>query len=98
MVRNGFSLHDVEKLYEEYDYRAYKAIIAECLKQEKVERLAAKLASAEAFNFAYGGSKTKKGYSSFGKWQRNIVNQINRLNGIKQTTFWEKKRRRSFKF
>lgn len=57
-----------------------------------------KLYNAEAFNFGYGGAKTKKGSQGFSKWQRRIINEINRLNGMKMTTFWEKKNKRSFKF
>lgn len=97
-MKNGLSLDDIEKLYGEYDYRVYRALLERFKKEEKINRLVNKLNYAEAVNFGYGGAKTKKGFQSFSKWQRRIINEVNRLNGIKMPTFWDKKKKASFKF
>jgi hypothetical protein len=64
-------------------------LINEVSKRKEIKRLQDKLDRAEAFNFAYVGSRTAKGSNDFGRWQRNIVAEISKLKGQKMQTIWD---------
>lgn len=105
LIKYGFSLADIEKLYNEYDCRLLPNIFKLVAKQNSIDLLRNKLIVSESINFGYIGSKPdkrKKNQKEYAKWQRKQLKQIAKLEGrkIESNTFWDrfKKKKKSRKF
>lgn len=91
----GFSLFEIETLYNDSDVRTYHAILSAAQKQNEIRRLQQKLDIAEAFNHAYVGSKpgAKRGDRTnqrmYDKWQRKIEREIAKKRGQGIVTVWD---------
>jgi hypothetical protein len=105
LIDYGFSLQDVELLYDKYDVRVVNYILDKTVKEIQVKEIKHKLDMAEAFHFAYFGSQPKqKGKASPSKalrrWRIGQASMLKKLRGEKVYNAWDKRKRmkKSIKF
>jgi hypothetical protein len=93
LLRCGLSLADVNRIYNDSDIRTKSAWLDAAQKQNEIKRLQDKIDIAEAFNFAYIGSKydkRKENQKAYSAWQRKIQMRILKLQSKIIETVWGK--------
>jgi hypothetical protein len=100
LIEAGFSIADIEAIYEAEDPRTLMSVLKEVRKRNEISRLLGKLDLAEAFNHAYIGSRPDKhgrNQATYSRWLRSIERQVAKLQGQTLHTLWDGLRRRSRK-
>lgn len=88
LKKYGFSIDEIERI-DKYDVRLLRSIAKEIEKFEQIKYIKNKLDIAEAVQFAYVGSKSKKGGQSYKSWQNKLFNKLRRLAEQKIHTIWD---------
>lgn len=66
-------------------------------KKEQILKLVDQINMADAMYYGMIASQSKKGYPVYKRWRSRIVSRINRINGKKEKTVWDKMKRKSNK-
>ncbi len=97
LVEAGFSLEDINALYWAQDIRTFGSVLSEVRKWNAIRQLRTKLDIADALNYAFVGSQyDKRGANvrEYRRWRRQLLNEIDKLEGNLQTV-WDNMKRRS---
>ena len=82
MVEFGFSLADIEEIETKWDLRSRNCVYRRVHELSTIERMQKKLDFAEAFNFAYIGSKfdkKKENSRGYNRWRKQYMREIEKL-------------------
>lgn len=97
MIGAGFDVEDTRDIYNNCDVSIIELLVQEIKKQELAKRLKQKIDTAQAFNYAYVGSKDKKASKRYGRWLNKLQKIIDKVEGrkVKQATVWDRMSRKS---
>lgn len=90
-MRWGFSLEEIDELWNEHDPRLFEKVLEEVARLEELDRLKLNMDLAQAINAAYIGSQPSKNGANqrqFLAWQRKNLREQDKLLGRRRQTIW----------